>query len=101
MALQPIGLIVWLVLGLLAGWATGRFLRGSGYGWPVDMLIGALGALVGGFLLGVFGFPGQVGLAVALGVALVGAIALIVIVRAIRPGPNATADVEVEAEPAS
>jgi uncharacterized membrane protein YeaQ/YmgE (transglycosylase-associated protein family) len=43
-------LIVWIVLGLVAGWLAGLFMRGGGYGLLGDIILGVVGAIVGGFL---------------------------------------------------
>ena len=44
------GLIAWIVVGLIAGWLAGQVMRGGGYGVIGDMVLGIIGALVGGFL---------------------------------------------------
>jgi uncharacterized membrane protein YeaQ/YmgE (transglycosylase-associated protein family) len=44
------GIIAWIVAGLIAGWVTGKLMRGSGYGFFGDILLGILGAVLGGFL---------------------------------------------------
>lgn len=73
----------WIVLGLVAGWLAGQFMRGGGYGIIGDIVLGILGALVGGWLtsalLGrdmVNGFNIE-----SLIVAVIGAIVLIAISR--------------------
>jgi uncharacterized membrane protein YeaQ/YmgE (transglycosylase-associated protein family) len=43
-------LIVWIVLGLVAGWLAGLFMGGGGYGLLGDIILGVVGAIVGGFL---------------------------------------------------
>lgn len=43
-------ILAWLVVGLIAGWLTGQVMRGRGYGVVMDIVIGIVGALVGGFL---------------------------------------------------
>lgn len=43
-------ILAWLVVGLIAGWLTGQVMRGRGYGVVMDIIIGIVGALVGGFL---------------------------------------------------
>jgi uncharacterized membrane protein YeaQ/YmgE (transglycosylase-associated protein family) len=43
-------ILAWLVVGLIAGWLTGLVMKGSGYGVVMDIIIGIVGALVGGFL---------------------------------------------------
>ena len=43
-------IIAWILLGLIAGWLAGQFMRGGGYGIIGDIVLGIIGALVGGFL---------------------------------------------------
>jgi uncharacterized membrane protein YeaQ/YmgE (transglycosylase-associated protein family) len=45
------GILTWIVLGLVAGWLAGQFMRG-GYGLVGDIVLGIIGAIVGGFLTG-------------------------------------------------
>src|SRR5437764_13543202 len=52
----------WIIVGLIAGWATGKIMRGSGYGAFVDILIGIAGAIVGGWIMRAIGFQGQGGI---------------------------------------
>ena len=44
------GIIAWIVLGLIAGWLAGQFMKGGGYGLVGDIVLGIIGAVVGGFL---------------------------------------------------
>ena len=44
------GLLAWLVVGLIAGWLAGQVMRGGGYGLLGDIIVGIVGALLGGFL---------------------------------------------------
>lgn len=48
------GILSWLVVGLIAGWLAGKVTRGRGYGLVGDIVTGIIGALVGGFLAGRF-----------------------------------------------
>jgi uncharacterized membrane protein YeaQ/YmgE (transglycosylase-associated protein family) len=50
---------LWTVLGALAGWGTGEFLKGSQYGPWVDIVLGVAGAIAGGLLIQYGGFPGR------------------------------------------
>ena len=43
------GIIFWILVGLIAGWLTGKIMKGSGYGFFVDIILGMAGAMVGGF----------------------------------------------------
>jgi uncharacterized membrane protein YeaQ/YmgE (transglycosylase-associated protein family) len=83
--LEPGGIIGWLVVGLVAGWLAGQFMKGGGYGAIGDVIVGLIGAVVGGFIFGqlVTGTPGLVGSIV---VAFIGACILIAVVRAVAPG---------------
>ena len=59
MALEPGGIIAWLLVGLIAGALAGLVMRGGGYGIVGDMIVGLIGAFVGGLLFGLV-FPGSV-----------------------------------------
>ena len=50
-----IGLISFLIVGLLAGWIAGQLTRGSGFGLLGNLLVGVIGAFVGGVLFWVLG----------------------------------------------
>jgi uncharacterized membrane protein YeaQ/YmgE (transglycosylase-associated protein family) len=47
MNLDPGGLVAWLVVGLVAGWLAGQFMRGGGYGLIGDIVLGVIGAFAG------------------------------------------------------
>ncbi len=44
------GLVAWIVVGLIAGWLAGMVMKGSGFGIIGDIVLGIIGALLGGFL---------------------------------------------------
>lgn len=74
------GILSWIVVGLIAGWLAGQVMRGGGYGLVGDIVIGIVGGLVGGYLAGaLFGVPDAVnGInVVSIIVAFVGAMLLI------------------------
>jgi uncharacterized membrane protein YeaQ/YmgE (transglycosylase-associated protein family) len=48
------GLLAWLVVGLIAGFLAGLFVKGSGFGLIGDIIVGIVGALVGGWLAATF-----------------------------------------------
>jgi uncharacterized membrane protein YeaQ/YmgE (transglycosylase-associated protein family) len=48
------GLLLWLIVGAIAGWLAGELMRGSGFGIFGDMLVGIVGALIGGFIATAF-----------------------------------------------
>jgi uncharacterized membrane protein YeaQ/YmgE (transglycosylase-associated protein family) len=72
------GLIAWIVIGVVAGWLTGKLMKGSGFGFLMDMVVGLIGAVVGGFLSSHLGFGGvsQHGMIVSIAIAVVGAVVL-------------------------
>ena len=76
--------IVWFILiGLVAGWLAGQITKGSGFGIVGDIVLGVLGAVLGGVLFNVLELPWG-GLVGRLIVATIGAVLLIFIVRLIR-----------------
>jgi uncharacterized membrane protein YeaQ/YmgE (transglycosylase-associated protein family) len=78
------GLLWFLIIGAIAGWLAGQFMKGSGFGLLGDIIVGVIGALIGGWLFGTLGiWPGG-GLIGSLIVAFVGAIILLYLVRLIK-----------------
>jgi uncharacterized membrane protein YeaQ/YmgE (transglycosylase-associated protein family) len=70
----------WIIVGLVAGWATGKIMKGGGYGFIVDVLLGIAGALVGGFVARHLGFGGG-GMLYTILIAIGGAIILVFLFR--------------------
>jgi uncharacterized membrane protein YeaQ/YmgE (transglycosylase-associated protein family) len=82
------GILSWIVVGLIAGWLAGLVVRGGGYGLVGNIVVGIVGALIGGFLAGsLFNVPDAVnGINLtSILVAFLGAVILILIVRAVAP----------------
>jgi uncharacterized membrane protein YeaQ/YmgE (transglycosylase-associated protein family) len=82
-------LIVWLIIGTLAGYLAGQVVRGKGYGVLGNMLIGLVGAVIGGLLFELFdveisGLPTFTFSLTDLIVAFIGALILIVATRMVR-----------------
>ncbi len=76
--------IVWFILiGMVAGWLAGQIMKGSGFGVFGDIVVGVLGAILGGLLFNALQLPWG-GLVGSLIVATIGAILLIFILRLIR-----------------
>jgi len=46
------GIILWLIIGAVAGWLAGKIVEGAGFGLIVDIIVGVVGALIGGWLAG-------------------------------------------------
>lgn len=82
-ALSATDLILWLVIGLIAGWLAGQVMSGHGYGVVGDIVVGLVGALIGGFIIHHF-FNRPLGLIGSLIVAFIGAIILVAILHLIR-----------------
>ena len=80
MDLSPGGIIAWLLVGLIAGWAAGKVSRGRGFGLIGDLVVGLIGALIGGIVAGVF-IQGSVGFIGSIIVAFLGALLLLALVR--------------------
>jgi uncharacterized membrane protein YeaQ/YmgE (transglycosylase-associated protein family) len=66
-------LLWWIIVGLIAGWITGKIMRGSGYGALMDIVLGIAGAIVGGLIMRALGFAGQGGTIYTILVAIGGA----------------------------
>ncbi|MDR3446974.1 MULTISPECIES: GlsB/YeaQ/YmgE family stress response membrane protein [Dyella] len=77
-------LLVWLVIGALAGWIAGLLVKGSGYGVFIDILIGVLGACLGGWVAHLIGFSVGGGFVISLVVATAGAVLLLVMLRVLK-----------------
>ncbi|MCL5734432.1 MAG: GlsB/YeaQ/YmgE family stress response membrane protein [Actinobacteria bacterium] len=78
------GLLSWVLIGGLAGWVA-SLLVGEGGGIIFDIIVGILGALLGGFIMNRFGDAGVTGWNLrSFGVAVLGAVILLVILRLVR-----------------
>src|SRR5436305_11325069 len=76
------GVIVWLVLGLIAGWLAGMVMKGGGYGILGDIVVGIVGALIGGFIASALGLGAVTGLNIgSIVIAFIGAVILIWLLR--------------------
>jgi len=79
------GIIAWIILGLVAGFIGSKIVNKSGEGIFLDIILGIVGAVVGGWLFSFFGAHGVTGLNIySLAVAVVGAIVVLVVYHAIR-----------------
>lgn len=76
-------LIIFLLIGLVAGWLAGRVMRGGGFGVLGDMIIGVIGAFLGGWLFSLLGISAG-GLIGAIITAFVGAVVLLFLLRLIK-----------------
>jgi len=80
-----IGILVWIVVGAIAGFVASKVLSGKGMGLLWDIVVGILGAFVGGWLAGLVGLPVSPGTFTIGGLlsAFVGAVILLIIFRAV------------------
>lgn len=77
-------ILAWLVVGLIAGWLAGQVMRGGGFGLIGDVIVGIVGAVIGGFLAREFlDMPNAVsGINVtSVVVAFIGAVILLALLR--------------------
>jgi uncharacterized membrane protein YeaQ/YmgE (transglycosylase-associated protein family) len=80
------GILSWIVVGLIAGWLAGLVVKGSGYGCMGDVIVGVIGGLIGGWIASYFFHMGDMMTGINLAsilVAFVGAVIFIVILRLI------------------
>ena len=78
------GILMWILVGLVAGWLTGKIMKGSGYGFFVDILLGIAGAFVGGFIARHLGLDPHGGFIYSTLIAVGGAVILVAILRLIK-----------------
>ena len=84
---MPRSLLGWMVVGLIAGWLTGKITRGSGFGLLADLFLGLVGAVIGGWIfrqLGIYAF----GFIASLAAATVGALVLVAATHLLAGGRN-------------
>jgi uncharacterized membrane protein YeaQ/YmgE (transglycosylase-associated protein family) len=75
---QLVSILVFLVIGAVAGWIAGQLMKGGGFGLVGNVIIGVIGSFVGGFLFGRYISGGLIGSIVT---ATLGAIVLLVLVK--------------------
>ena len=82
-----VGILAWIILGLIAGWLASMLMGSGGYGLVGDIVVGILGAVVGGWLGSTLLGVDVTGLNItSVVVAVVGAAILIALYRALTPG---------------
>ena len=83
--MDPVAILIWLVIGALAGWIAGFLAKGSGFGLIGDIIVGIVGSVIGGFVFGLLGIQAY-SLWGSLVTATVGAIILIVVIKLVVRG---------------
>lgn len=88
---QGHGIIAWIIIGAVAGFITGKLMKGSGYGFFVDLIVGIVGAMIGGFLSFHLGLGGvrEHGLIMSIVIAVIGAVLLTVVIRMVTGNRSA------------
>jgi uncharacterized membrane protein YeaQ/YmgE (transglycosylase-associated protein family) len=77
-------ILVWLIVGAIAGWIAGAVVKGGGFGLVGDIVVGIIGAFIAGWLFPRFGVHIGAGIVSVIVSAAIGAIILLLIVRLIR-----------------
>ncbi|MGA8699018.1 MAG: GlsB/YeaQ/YmgE family stress response membrane protein [Xanthobacteraceae bacterium] len=77
-------LIIWLIVGAVAGWLAGMVVKGGGYGLIGDIVVGIIGGLIAGWLLPQLGIVIGAGFIAAIINAFIGAVILLIVLRLIR-----------------
>jgi uncharacterized membrane protein YeaQ/YmgE (transglycosylase-associated protein family) len=77
-------IIVWLIVGAIAGWLAGMVVKGGGFGLIGDIIVGIVGALIAGWLLPQLGIVIGTGIIAAIIDAFIGAVILLIILRLIK-----------------
>ena len=73
-------LIIWLIVGAIAGWLAGQIVKGYGFGLVGNIVIGIVGAFIAGWLLPMIGFVLVGGYLAAIVNAVIGAVILLVVI---------------------
>ena len=84
--MQGESLLVIIAVGVIAGWLAGQLVRGTGYGLINDLVIGVIGAFIGGWLLPRLDVPLPAGIIGAIIAATIGAVLLLIVLRLVRGG---------------
>jgi uncharacterized membrane protein YeaQ/YmgE (transglycosylase-associated protein family) len=78
------GIIIWLIIGALAGWLAGLIVKGFGFGLLGNIVVGIVGAVIAGFLFPRLGIPIGGGFVRDVISATLGAVVLLVIIGLVR-----------------
>jgi len=83
-AMDVQSIIIWIVVGAIAGWLAGMVVKGGGFGLIGDIVVGIVGALIAGWLLPRLGIVIGSGFVAAVIDAFIGAVILLVIIKLIK-----------------
>ncbi|MBO0741143.1 MAG: GlsB/YeaQ/YmgE family stress response membrane protein [Hyphomicrobiaceae bacterium] len=82
--MAPETIIIWLVIGAVAGWLAGQIVKGGGFGLVGDIIVGIIGAVIAGWLLPRIGLYIGGGLIADVINAVIGAVILLLVVRLVK-----------------
>jgi uncharacterized membrane protein YeaQ/YmgE (transglycosylase-associated protein family) len=82
--MEPQSIIVWLIVGAIAGWLAGQVVKGGGFGLIGDIIVGIVGAVIAGWLLPQLGIVIGGGIIAAIIDAFIGAVILLIILRLLK-----------------
>jgi uncharacterized membrane protein YeaQ/YmgE (transglycosylase-associated protein family) len=82
--MAPETIIIWLVIGAIAGWLAGQIVAGGGFGLVGDIVVGIIGAVVAGWLLPRVGLYIGGGFIAEIINAVIGAVILLIVVRLVK-----------------
>ena len=79
-----LSLVIWIVVGAIAGWIAGELMRGRGFGLLGNIVVGIVGAFIGGLLFSMLGIGPGLGIVGSLITAVVGAVVLLFVIGLVR-----------------
>ena len=82
--MDPVEILIWLVIGAIAGWLAGQLVRGGGYGLIGDILVDIVGSVIAGYLLPLIGIHLGAGFVRSVINAVIGACLLLTVLRLVR-----------------
>ena len=82
--MDPVEILIWLVIGAIAGWLAGQLIRGGGYGLIGDIFVGIIGSVIAGYLLPRIGIHFGSGFIRSVISAFIGACLLLAVVRLVK-----------------
>jgi uncharacterized membrane protein YeaQ/YmgE (transglycosylase-associated protein family) len=77
-------ILIWLLVGAVAGWLAGVVVRGGGFGLLGDIVVGIIGAFLGGWMLPRLGVNLGAGIVSVIASATIGAVVLLLVLRLVR-----------------
>jgi len=87
MNIDPTALVIWLIIGAIAGWLAGQIMKGGGFGLVGDIIVGIVGAFIAGALFPRLGFTlGGNSIVGAIIAAAIGSCILLFLLRLVRRG---------------